>query len=55
MELETTGDYANAIFRLTMAFSPLIIIGFILFTAREDEEEEQRKLEEAKKSASCKT
>jgi len=55
MELETTNDYVKATLRLTMAFSPLIIIGVILFTAREDEEEEKRKLEEAKKAASCKT
>ena len=50
MDFETTGDYVSAALRIGLACSPLIIIGYILFTAREDEEEEQRKLQESKKN-----
>lgn len=41
--------------RIGFACSPILIIAYILMTAREDEETEKKKLEEAKKSDSCKS
>ena len=55
MEIETIKEYADIFFRVTLATSPILIIAYVLITAREDEEEEKAKLEEAKKSGSCKT
>jgi len=55
MDYETFADYASDIFRITLACSPILIIAYILITAREDDEEEKAKLEEAKKSTSCKS
>ena len=42
-------EYANVIIRVLLATSPIILIGYILITAREDEEEEQAKREHRKK------
>ena len=55
MDTEALMELAGDFLRVTVAMSPLIIIGLILATAREDEEEEKAKLEAAKKADSCKT
>ena len=54
MDVETFKEYANVFFRVTLATSPILIIAYILMTAREDDEEENAKLEIAKKSKNCK-
>lgn len=48
-------DYAWITLKVTIACSPIIAIGLLLATAREDEEEEKAKLEQAKNSRSCKS
>jgi len=55
LDLENISEYANVCLRVGFAISPILIIGYVLFTAREDEEEEKAKLEAAKNSTSCKS
>ena len=54
-EFDTISDYLFAFAKVTVACSPIIGIGAMLFFAREDDETEAAKLEEAKKSKSCKS
>lgn len=54
-EFDTMSDYLMAFAKVTLACSPILAIGGMLFFAREDEEDEAAKVEAAKKSASCKT
>ena len=46
---ETLLEYGNTLARLVVATSPILIIAYILITAREDDEEEKCKLENSKK------
>jgi hypothetical protein len=55
MDTEALMELAGNFLRFTVAMSPLILIGLVLVTAREDEEEEKAKLEAAKKADACKT
>eukprot|EP00588_Corethron_pennatum_P015609 CAMPEP_0194270536 /NCGR_PEP_ID=MMETSP0169-20130528/4505_1 /TAXON_ID=218684 /ORGANISM="Corethron pennatum, Strain L29A3" /LENGTH=97 /DNA_ID=CAMNT_0039012619 /DNA_START=98 /DNA_END=392 /DNA_ORIENTATION=- len=54
MDFETPADYGRAALRILFACSPVLIIVYVLATAREDEDMEVAKVEEAKKSKSCK-
>jgi hypothetical protein len=54
LDLEIVMDYGWILFKLTFACSPIIAIGLLLAFAREDEEEERAKKEQAEK-ISCKT
>lgn len=47
-------DYAVPFLKVTLACSPIIVIGLMLAFAREDEEEEKAKLEHQKKNP-CKS
>ena len=55
LDFDDISEYANVCMRVGFALSPILIIGYMLFTAREDEEEEKAKLEAAKNSTSCKS
>ena len=44
IDLDTIYDYGNALSRILMATSPILIIGYILLTANEGEEIEKEKL-----------
>jgi hypothetical protein len=44
IDLDTIYEYGNALLRILMATSPILIIGYILFTANEGEEIEKEKL-----------
>jgi len=46
---ETLLGYGDTLARLAVGISPILFIGYILLTAREDEEEEKCKLENSKK------
>eukprot|EP00547_Thalassionema_nitzschioides_P006490 CAMPEP_0194205268 /NCGR_PEP_ID=MMETSP0156-20130528/4583_1 /TAXON_ID=33649 /ORGANISM="Thalassionema nitzschioides, Strain L26-B" /LENGTH=83 /DNA_ID=CAMNT_0038931493 /DNA_START=20 /DNA_END=271 /DNA_ORIENTATION=- len=47
-DFETVTDYVGAFLKVTLACSPILIIGGILFFAREDDEAEKKKLEVSK-------
>lgn len=55
MDIELMKEYAEATLRVTLACSPILIIAYILLTAKDDEEEEKAKRELAKNSKSCKS
>jgi len=55
MDFETPADYGRAILRIAFACSPVLIIVYVLATAREDEDMEVAKVEAAKKTKSCKS
>jgi hypothetical protein len=44
IDLDTIYEYGNALLRVLIATSPILIIGYILFTANEGEEIEKEKL-----------
>ena len=47
--METILENTKNVIKILIATSPILLIGFILFTVREDEEEEQAKREHTKK------
>ena len=47
--METILENTKNVIKILIATSPILLIGFILFTVREDEEEEQAKREHKKK------
>ena len=47
--METILENTKKVIKILVATSPILLIGFVLFTAREDEEEEQAKREHKKK------
>ena len=55
LDADTLVEYANIILRITLATSPILVIAFILMTAREDEEEEKAKLESSKQRKCAKS
>jgi hypothetical protein len=55
LDFDDIHEYADVCMRVCFALSPILVIGYMLCTAREDEEEEKAKLEASKNSAGCKT
>jgi|AntRauTorckE5430_2_1112549.scaffolds.fasta_scaffold01394_6 hypothetical protein len=55
LDFEDITEYASICLRVGFALSPILLIAYVLLTAREDEEEEKAKLEAAQKADSCKT
>eukprot|EP00937_MAST-01D_sp_MAST-1D-sp2_P003457 g3457.t1 len=54
VKLETPQDYLWAVLKVSLAFSPIIVIGAVLGCAKEDKEAEAAKTA-ASKESSCKT
>lgn len=53
-EVDALAENCIATAKLLFAISPILLIGYVLATAREDEEEEQAKKERAAKCCSAK-
>ena len=54
-EFEDVTEFAYNFLKIGLACSPIIAVGLVLAFAREDEEEEKAKQEQAKNVRSCKS